>query len=75
MSAQDELSSKSAPGRQTKLYFLNVGMGEPLYTVKSFADVMHRGQVLSFNVDDGSKPIEIVGGEYSPDGMLVCPAS
>ena len=60
-----------AQGSQTKLFFLNVGMGEPLQTTKSFAEVMHRGQVLALNVDEGGEATEIVSKEYNPDGMFV----
>jgi hypothetical protein len=44
-------------------------MAEPLQGIKTFADVMHRGQILSLNVDEGGKATEIIGKEYNPDGM------
>ena len=66
---QGGLYPKPPKGSQTLLYFLNVGMGEPLQDAKSFTEVMHRGQILTLNVDEGGKATEIIGKEYNPDGM------
>lgn len=33
----------------TQLYFLNIGLAESLQGVHSWAEVMHRGQILTLN--------------------------
>lgn len=51
-------------GEQTKLFFLNLGVAEKFNDQMTFDDVMHRGQILSLNVDEGGKPTEIIGKGY-----------
>ena len=63
------LYPKPPKGSRTRLIFLNVGRSEPLYTAKTMAETMHRGQVLTLDVDEGGQATEIVGGEYNPDGL------
>jgi sugar lactone lactonase YvrE len=65
------LYPRKDPGEGTKLLLLNVGLGEPLRG-KSQEEIMHAGQVLSFNVDDrNARPIELVGKLALPDGIYV----
>jgi hypothetical protein len=58
-----------APGSRTVLYFLNIGMGERLEGTESLHEIMHRGQILSYEVDSGSVPTEISGHDAMPDGI------
>lgn len=58
-----------APGSQTLLYILNLGTAARLEASDSISDVMHRGQILSFNVSSGGRPTEVLGHRYMPDGI------
>ena len=55
---------KPKPGSQTKLFFLNLGVAERLDAKLSMEQILHRGQLLSLNVNEGGKPIELVGKVY-----------
>jgi 3-hydroxyacyl-CoA dehydrogenase len=57
------------PGAQTVIYVLNIGMAERLEGSESISEIMHRGQILSFNASTGGKPTEILGHGYMPDGI------
>ena len=57
------------PGSQTKLFFLDIGMGAPIPVDMAPEEIMHRGQILSLNVDEGGKPMEILSHDYMPDGI------
>ena len=57
------LYDKPAPGSQTVLYFLNLGVAEKLDDKVSMNQIARRGQVLSLNINRGGKPIELVGKE------------
>ena len=56
------------PGSQTKILLLNIGLAEPFAANDSLNDMMHRGQILSVDVDTG-KATEILGHAYCPDGI------
>lgn len=58
-----------APGSRTVLYVLNIGMAETIEGTESLHELMHRGQVLSLDVDSGSVPMEILGHAAMPDGI------
>ena len=60
-----------APGAQTRLLLLNVGLAEPL-AGKAMNQIMHSGQVLAYNPDVPlMNPIELVGKLPIPDGIDV----
>lgn len=58
-----------AEGSRTKLFFLNIGLAEPITAKDSFSDVMHRGQILSLDVGEAQRAMEIIGHDYMPDGI------
>ena len=58
-----------APGSQTVLYFLNIGLAETMQPGDSAAQIMHKGQVLKYNVSEGGKATEILGKDAMPDGI------
>lgn len=58
-SANGGLYDKPEVGSQTVLYFLNLGVGEKLSSTDP-ASIMHQGQILSLNVQEGGKPTELV---------------
>ena len=63
------------PGHGTKILLLNVGLAEPLKG-KTVEQVMHSGQVLSYNLDNpNSRPVELVGKLPAPDGIDVANAT
>jgi hypothetical protein len=53
-----------APAKQTKLFFLDLGMAETLDDDLTMDDVMHRGKVSSLNVDQGGEPIQLATQGY-----------
>jgi hypothetical protein len=61
---------------RTELVFLNIGLNEPLMDIKSWAEVQHRGQVLSLavypNGAHATTPKELVGHDYMPVGIDYC---
>ncbi|RMZ78005.1 hypothetical protein DV737_g4122, partial [Chaetothyriales sp. CBS 132003] len=57
-------------GTRTRLILLNIGMGEPIRG-KTADQIMHSGQVLAYNPDIPSKPVELVGKLNNPDGVEV----
>lgn len=60
-----------APGTQTKILLLNLGLAEPL-AKRSMQEIMHSGQILSYTIENpGSRPTELVGSLPSPDGIDV----
>ena len=60
---------RPAPGAQTVIYVLNIGMAERLEGSESMSEIMHRGQILSFNPSVGGKATEIIGHGAMNDGI------
>ena len=46
-------------------------MAEPLTDIESLDQELHRGQILSLNIEKGGTPEETVANQYLPDGTLV----
>ena len=59
------------PGTQTKILLLNIGLGKPIGPKDTPTDLLHKGQILSVNPDNG-KATEILGNQYTPDGIGKC---
>ena len=58
-----------APGSQTRLLVLNLGLAEPLKG-KSMNQIQHSGEILQLTAEDkGSRPIRLLGSLPSPDGI------
>ena len=53
-----------ALSKQTKLFFLDLGVAETLSEEMTMDDVMHRGKVFSLNVDHLGEPIQIAAQRY-----------
>ena len=53
-----------ALAKQTKLFFLDLGMAETLSEEMTMDDIMHRGKVFSLNVDECGEPIQIAAQRY-----------
>lgn len=66
------LYSPPAPGSRTKIFFLNLGLGEPLGD-KSISEIMNSGEILSLTAENrGMKPVALVRNQAMPDGIDVC---
>ncbi|KAF2156254.1 YWTD domain-containing protein [Myriangium duriaei CBS 260.36] len=61
---------------KTKLAFLNIGLGERLTNVESFAHIQHKGQVLTLDISSTgghtAQPSILVDHDYMPDGIDYC---
>ena len=57
------------PGSQAVLLVLNFGLAETTSGKESMLEIMHRGQILRYNVDARVKPTEILGKGYMFDGI------
>ncbi|KAK6375878.1 hypothetical protein LTS17_007700 [Exophiala oligosperma] len=65
------LYAAPAPGSQTRLLLLNIGLAEPLKE-KTADQIMHSGQILAYTVENkGSRPVELAGSLPNPDGIDV----
>ncbi|KAI1748292.1 3-hydroxyacyl-CoA dehydrogenase [Xylaria castorea] len=70
-SAQGGLYGPPAPGTQTKILLLNVGLAEPLKG-KTLEEVLRSGEVLSLTAEDkNARPARLIGKLSSPDGVDV----
>jgi DNA-binding beta-propeller fold protein YncE len=58
------------PGSLTKILLLNLGLAEPL-NGKDMQQIMHSGQILALTAEVPSRPVELVGNLYNPDGIDV----
>lgn len=66
------LYAPPVPGSRTKIFFLNLGLGEPLAD-KSSEEIMRSGEILEITAEDrGSKPIALVRNQAMPDGIDIC---
>lgn len=59
------------PGTQTKILLLNLGLTEPAGAKDSLSNVLHRGQILSVDVET-TMASEIIGHGCCPDGIGEC---
>ena len=60
-----------APGSQTNILLLNVGLAEPLQG-KTIDEIQHSGEILHLTAEDrNARPTRLVGKLHSPDGIDV----
>jgi DNA-binding beta-propeller fold protein YncE len=60
-----------APGTQTRILLLNIGLVEPLVN-RSIDQILNSGQVLAYTIENkGSRPVALVSKLPCPDGIDV----